>query len=175
MNMGQLDWKGAQRFLHKNRGIVLLILAGLLLLLWPGGGREAESEQLPESPQLGNYEYDLSALEEKLTETLSQVEGAGRTRVVLTLSTTGCVALAENRTRQADTVKTDVVLIRRGSNQEGVVEVERQYPVFLGALVVCEGGGNARIRLELLQAVKALTGLRGEQISICERAGGEVK
>ena len=40
-------------------------------------------------------------------------------------------------------------------------------PSFRGALVVCPGGGNAQVRLELIQAVAALTGLDSNSISVC--------
>ena len=175
MNLKNLDWRAAQTFLRKNRYIALVILAGLLLLLWPSGSADKEREPQMESAFAGSCEYDLSELEQKLTDTLAQVKGAGQTQVLLTLSTTGQVRLAENRSQEGETMKTDVVILRRGANQEGVTEVERQYPVFLGALVVCEGGGDPNIKLELLQAMKALTGLRAEQISICEKTGGEGK
>ena len=52
------------------------------------------------------------------------------------------------------------------------MEVAQQYPAFLGALVVSNGGGDPQVKLDLLQAVKALTGLGSDQISICERSGG---
>ena len=35
-----------------------------------------------------------------------------------------------------------------------------------GALVVCEGGGSAAVRLELTRALSALTGLSSEKIAI---------
>ena len=173
MNLKNLNWSAAQTFLRRNRYIVLVILAGLLMLLWPDGRSDVRPKEEAMPAAAGSCEYDLSALEQKLTGTLSQIKGAGRTHVVLTLSSTGRVRLAENRSEAGDDLKTDVILVKRGSGQEGVVEVERQYPVFLGALVVCEGGGNAGVKLELLQAVKALTGLRAEQISICEKTEGE--
>ena len=36
----------------------------------------------------------------------------------------------------------------------------------MGALVVCEGGGSAAVRLELTRALSALTGLSSEKIAI---------
>ena len=163
----QLNWKAVQQFVQKNRYAALIILLGLFLLLWPFGGRtdsgdSAQSGKTDCIPGASGYEYNLTDLEEKLTKVLSQIRGAGETQVILTLSSTG-------------SVETEVVIVKNGSNQEGVVEVEQQYPTFLGALVVCEGGGNAQVKLEMLQAVKALTGLSSDQISICERSGGDPK
>ena len=176
----QLNWKAVQQFVQKNRYAALIILLGLFLLLWPfGGGTDsgdsAQSGKTDCIPGASGYEYNLTDLEEKLTKVLSQIRGAGETQVILTLSSTGSVVLAENQTSEDGSVETEVVIVKNGSNQEGVVEVEQQYPTFLGALVVCVGGGTAQVKLEMLQAVKALTGLSSDQISICERSGGDPK
>ena len=174
----QLNWKVVQQFVQKNRHAALVILVGLLLLIWPLGGSrssQSRSEGSESTEKVNKYEYNLTDLEEKLEDVLSQIQGAGETQVILTLSSTGSVALAENQTSEDGAVKTEGVLVKNGSNQEDVVEVEQQYPAFLGALVVCEGGGNAQVKLEMMQAVKALTGLSSDQISICERSGGDTK
>lgn len=172
--MKAFQWKKEDivRLLQTNRWTALLLLVGLVLLLWPSGGGGTNSDP-PQADQRQVYEYQLEELEEKLTEALSQVEGAGKTEVVLTLDSTGSVELAENQTSRDGTVETQVVVVKTGSNQEGVVEVAQQYPSFLGALVVSDGGGDPQVKLNLLQAMKALTGLSSDQISICERSGGK--
>ena len=153
--------KAVLQFFQKNRWTALLLLVGLALLLWPTG-RTGDNSTPAATEQRQQYEYDLESLEEKLADTLSQVDGAGKTQVVLTLATTGSVELAENQTSKDGSVETQV----------DVVEVAQQYPAFLGALVVSDGGGDPQVKLDLLQAVKALTGLGSDQISICERSGG---
>lgn len=171
--MKGFTWNGKAvlQFFQKNRWTALLLLVGLALLLWPTGGT-GEKNAPAEHDRGQQYEYDLERLEEKLAESLSQVDGAGRTQVVLTLASTGSVELAENQTSKDGSVETQVVVVKEGTNQEGVVEVTQQYPAFLGALVVSDGGGDPQVKLNLLQAVKALTGLGSDQISICERSGG---
>lgn len=171
--MKGFQWKKEDvvRFFQANRWTVLLLLVGLVFLLWPSGGSQ-ESDVQTQSDRRQGYEYNLAALEEKLTDALSQVEGAGNTQVVLTLASTGSVELAEHQTSEDGSVETEVVVIKTGSNQEEVVEVAERYPTFLGALVVSDGGGDPQVKLRLLQAIKALTGLGSDQISICERSGG---
>ena len=56
-----------------------------------------------------------------------------------------------------------------GSGTEEAVSVKTIYPEFQGALVVCQGAGNASVKLEVLKAVSAITGLSSDQISICQR------
>ena len=40
------------------------------------------------------------------------------------------------------------------------------YPQFRGALVVCQGGGDPAVRLAVIEAVSALTGLGSDKISV---------
>lgn len=174
MKIKQLNWNGVQEFFKKNRYAALIILLGLLLLIWPFGGKDSGSQKESKTAdQASTYEYNLTELEAKVTNALSHIQGAGKTEVILTLSSTGTAELAQNKTSKDGSVETNVVVVKNGTNQEDVVEVEQQYPVFLGALVVCEGGDDAQVKLEMIQAVKALTGLSSDQISICERSGGD--
>ena len=47
--------------------------------------------------------------------------------------------------------------------------VEETGPQFQGALVVCDGGNNPTVKLQVLNGVAALTGLGADQISISQR------
>lgn len=47
-----------------------------------------------------------------------------------------------------------------------VIRTEPETQRFEGALVVCEGGGDAAVRLQLTKALSALTGLSSEKIAI---------
>ena len=58
--------------------------------------------------------------------------------------------------------------VGRGSGSQEVVPLQTLAPEFRGALVVCPGGGDPRVRLTLTQAVSALTGLGTDRISVCE-------
>ena len=128
----------------------------------PPGGAPAREE---------GASFDLDAFEEKLERTLSQVEGAGETRVVLTLDGGSRQVLARNQDREADGGSSNtVVTVGKGSGTQEVVPLQTVAPRFRGALVVCPGGGNPQVRLKLIEAVSALTGLGSDRISVC--AGG---
>ena len=61
-----------------------------------------------------------------------------------------------------------VVTIGGGSAGEVVVPLQTLAPDFRGALVVCPGGNDPQVKLRLLEAVSALTGLSSHRISVCE-------
>ena len=164
----KVQWKPEQlwKLLDKYKYVLLALTAGVVLLLWPAGEKEKPA---PDVPQDAAEDFDLAALEEKLSRTLSQVEGAGRVTVTLTLkSGMEQVPVTDRATSSGE---------RENRTEEKTVVVGtgsvrlRRYPVFQGALVVCEGADQAQVRLAMTQAVSALTGLGTDRITICKGTG----
>lgn len=142
----------------------LLILAvGILLLALP----EGEMSHTPEINAVQSQEFDLEQFERKLADILSRVEGAGQTQVVLTLDAGSRTLLAQDQKRAADgEISQEVVTVGRGSGEQEVVTLQTVSPSFRGAVVVCPGGDDPQVRLELIQAVTALTGLGADRIAV---------
>lgn len=160
--------EAAQRWKGRKYSYVLLAAAvGIVLLLLPAGGRDS-----PEAPaREEGAAFDLDAFEEKLERALSQIEGAGTARVVLTLDGGSRQVLARNQERDGKGGDSNtVVTVGKGSSAQEVVPLQTVAPKFRGALVVCPGGGNPSVRLKLIEAVSAVTGLGSDRISVC--AGG---
>ena len=59
-----------------------------------------------------------------------------------------------------------VLTVNRGSGRQEVVVTRRMYPVYQGAVVVCQGAGDSRVRLTVVDAVSVLTGLSSDKISV---------
>ena len=157
-------WKGA---LGKYSYVLLVMAVGVVLLLLPSGGRDSPEEPAREEEAA----FDLEAFEKKLEAALSQIEGAGETRVVLTLDGGSRQVLARNQDRDGEGGGSNtVVTVGKGSSQQEVVPLQTVAPEFRGALVVCPGGGDDRVRLKIIESVSALTGLGADRISVC--AGG---
>ena len=155
-------WKGA---LERYKYALLVLAAGLLLLALPlGGGAGGGESQTARAPE---QEFDLEAFEEKLALALSRIDGAGEARVVLTLDGGERRVLAQDQDRDGEGYATSTVTLSRGSGQQEVVALQTVAPSFRGALVVCPGGGDPQVRLELAQAVASLTGLGADRITIC--------
>lgn len=154
-------WK---QTLNRYKYALVVVAAGLCLLLLPTGGDGGA----PAPPAEGES-FDLAGFEARLEEVLSRVEGAGDTRVVLTLRSDGLRVLAQDSRRDKDgSITTDVVTVGKGTGAQEVVEIQTYFPQFQGALVVCPGGENPQVRLHLTTALSALTGLGADKISICK-------
>lgn len=152
--------------------VLLVIAAGIFILLWPSGEKSEKTDgQAAAGLTGGEEDFSVEALEEKLNETLSKVEGAGHVTVVLTVKQgMERVLAADEKITDSDSQRSkesETVIISTGGGDEAVL-ITQHYPVFQGALVVCEGGDDPQVRLLLTQAVAALTGLGSDRITICK-------
>ena len=143
---------------------------GTCLLLLPemGSGEDAQSV-----PTFGAMEeFSLEEVEQKLSDTLSQIDGAGRVSVMLTLKAGPRQILAQDGQKKEEDggsdLTTTTVVISKGSGQQETVLLQQISPQYQGALVVCPGGENPTVKLQLVEAVSALTGLGADKISICK-------
>jgi len=168
--MKDIEWlKRATAALGKYKYVLLVVLVGAVLLLWPAG--EPEGQEAPADTVREDL-FRVGQMEERLEKALSQVEGAGKTTVVLTLrdgprqvlAQDGSADQQEGRTSR----ETSTILLSKGSGQQEPAVVQELGPVYQGALVVCPGGDDPRVKLALCEAVSALTGLGADKISICK-------
>lgn len=160
-----------KELLKRYQAVLLVLAVGLALLLWPqsgSGAAQSETEQTQSSSVSSTTDFSVEALEQRLSAALSQIQGVGECTVVLTLESGAREVLATDQNGEEQ----ETVVISTGSGQQQTVTVQQISPQFQGALVVCAGGGDPKVKLQVLQAVEALTGLNANQISICEGTGG---
>lgn len=68
--------------------------------------------------------------------------------------------------RRSESVEEKTVILSRSNAYNEPAIVSTAYPVFQGALIVAEGGGDAKICYQLSAAVSALLGLGADQITV---------
>lgn len=167
------DAKAAEyirKLTDKYKYILLPAVLGLLLLLWPS---EDSSSQPVEKPEQLTLQVDVSDLESRLADTLTQIRGVGKVRVVLTIKSgyetvylfNEDRTITENTSGYTDSRKSTLVRQGTGSGADPIVS-KILYPVFQGALVVCQGADSSQVRLQVTEAVRALTGLAANNIVI---------
>lgn len=165
------DVKKIWECLNRYKLVLLVLAAGVLLLLWPAGDAKS-ARRAGEGQAAPGPDFDLEGLEAKLERVLSKIDGAGEVTVALTVrdGVEQVYAADESFTKDGNGQERqrETVVISTGSGTEEVVPVQQRYPAFQGAVVVCQGGGSAEIRLLVTQAVAALTGLGTDRISVCK-------
>lgn len=145
--------------------ILLVIVAGILLLMIPTG-EKSENKGLAESQQ--QIDHELQSLEQKLESILSRIQHAGRVDVMLSVKESSHKVLAYDTKKSRDQTEYDTVIVSQGSGVQQPVVLHEIYPTFQGALIVCGGGDNPAVKLQIVEAVRALTGLSADRISVCK-------
>ena len=116
---------------------------------------------------------DYNEIVEPLTPQLRAIDGVGELRLMLTVDSGTKRELAQDTTAERSGSedmkrKSETVVVGTGSGTQEVVVTNRVYPRYVGALVVCEGGGSAGVRLAVTQAVSALTALPSDKITVLQ-------
>ncbi len=103
-------------------------------------------------------------------EILGKISGVGKVDVMLSLHSGGERVLAQDSSlrysgsvQSPDSYERSTQPVTDGG---GVVVTKETCPQYRGALVVCEGGGDDGVRLQVAKAVSALTGLGSDRIAV---------
>ena len=118
--MDKRKWETAAAFVKNNLWLLLMLLAGLSLLLLPGGDAGKKSGE----------DGDLATVQEqRLSDILSHMKGVGEAKVLLA---------------------------EKPGRDQG----------FSGAVIICSGAEDPGVRLRIVEAVSAFTGLGSNRIVV---------
>lgn len=140
------------------------VLAMLLLLLselLPGSSTQKTAVSAAQTVAVSQYQ---TRLEQQLEGLISQLQGAGRTTVMVTL-TTGEETVYAVDTQTGDLQQETHVLLRDGS-----ALAETTYlPQVCGVAVLCEGGGDVRVAARITELLHSLLDLPTNRICVEQR------
>ncbi len=168
--------------------IVFVGFAGILLLLASELIKlpEKEAEQTSEETTQTEYNY-AQDIEKRLSDIVSSIEGAGKTKVMVTLENgveSVYAADGRNTSERTSEEKNEgieineksseeseyIILQSNGNRDEGLV-IKVIQPKIRGVAIVCEGGDSAYVRQHVMQAVTAVLDIGASRVSISRMAG----
>lgn len=164
--MKELLQRAAEVVQRKKYGMTLLIVAaGVALMLLPGTSEDAGEKQTAQNTE----DFSLEETQAQMEKLLSRIEGTGKLQLMLTLKSGSRLRLAEDQDETANqeetSRRTETVTVSRGGSED-VVITQQMYPIYQGAVVVCQGADQAAVRLAVTEAVSALTGLSSDRITV---------
>lgn len=160
------SWKyKIPQWTKKYKYAVLVFLIGLGLLLIP-----TEKSTPDKVDEVEQQSTPALTLEESLTNILRMLDGAGEVKVLLTIASGEEFLYQTNDTNKSSQNSTDIKLetVTVTDSQRNETGLIRQInpPVYLGAIVLCQGADNPTVRLAITQAVSKITGLGADKISV---------
>ncbi len=140
-----MEWMKKLRAI-KGLPLLLLGIAAGILLLWIGGqgGEEREETNAVQSVSLNEF---TEQEQRRLAILLDSIVGVSQVKVCLTLE-------------RGDAGVT--------GNRDGESYTAQRPPEIAGCVVVCRGGGDAKIQLAIISVVCALYGLPSSRVSVQE-------
>lgn len=156
--------------------VLLLFFIGLAALLLS----ELQSEDYIAAETTTRAADSMSAdeytarLEERLTSIVSAVEGAGETRVMVTLESGSEQIYLYNSdygediqpsSRSSYEQNREYVIIGDGEDENGIV-VRVVEPKVRGVAIVCEGGGSDTVKQQIVETVTALLDISSASVSV---------
>lgn len=151
-------------FLRQYRYVILVIAIGLVLMSIPGRQEDRNTPLEPDPVQT------CRDIQSELEQILSQIQGVGKVRVLLTESA-GELTLYERSEDSTygevtDSTRTEpIILTDENRAQQGLIQ-QVIPPVYQGAVIVCQGGNQATVQLAVVDAVSDVTGLTADKITV---------
>lgn len=179
----------------KKEKIVIFFLLGVFFLLiatpvsdLTGNRKKQKStntgtDQQTQQKKIQERDAYITALENKLEQTIEGMEGAGKVDVMITLKDTGEKILDKNQPYESEEETNteenkeskknriqnnqETVLVETEGNTEPII-VRELYPDIEGVVVVCEGGDNSALTVKIKEAVQALFSIDAHKIVVCK-------
>ena len=162
-----MDMKKVSGFLKKYRYAAIILLLGIGLMLIPSRSDRDKGEPSASTPAVTQGYRDIAG---ELTQILSQIQGVGSVKVMLTVSTgeQTVYQVDENistNENSSSVHKETVIITDSDRQQQGLIQFVKP-PTYLGAIIVCQGADQPGVKLAVLDAVGKITGLGSNQISV---------
>lgn len=142
-----------------------------------------------DSPKKENQETQISAndyvktLEDNIKSLISAIDGAGKSKVLITLESSSqniyateqkknseAVEDRENETiskkRESSDFETKYIKIKDENGAEKPISVTQIQPTIKGVVVVCDGGDNPAVQEKIINAVKTALNITSKRVYV---------
>lgn len=162
---------------------LLALTAGVLLLLVGNSLFPSEEKSDAEPPPVETEKESIGSggeteLERRMAQILSQIEGAGNVKVMLTFSMAEQKIVAQEEKREESSTEesgksteslrteTSVVMLEDGRGSLSPLVLSETAPTVEGVVIVAEGGGNPTVCAALNSAAQALLDVPAHKIAV---------
>ena len=156
---------------------VLAVIGVLCLKYKPATSNKSTSDSVAAGGYyVSSIDY-CNTLEQKLASVLSNIEGVGNVKVMVTLSSSLELVLANSTELKSNssngstinnsyTVDVSTPILIDSDTGETPLVVKEILPKISGVLVVCKGADNVKTKLDIVQAIKSLTNINSSNIQV---------
>lgn len=174
-----MDKNGFLNFLRKDskklRADLIAVLATGVVLIIIGntffGPTDSTTEKITAIQNSETSQGDTDEqLEKRLAEVFSEIEGAGKVKVMLTLKAgTEIIVAEEEKIKESNDgvdMENSVVILSQGNGVEKPLILKEKYPEVEGIIIVAEGGDDFLVKEALSKGAQALLNVPAHKVEI---------
>lgn len=159
---------------------ILLIVIVMLAIFFASSSTGTIPEPQTQQPSV-SQDVSLDSIEQKLKQTLANIDGAGRVEVMITYESSAEIVPAISVDTQTTTTtdksqdgssttntenKQHEIVTISGSNGSSALVLREESPKVKGVLVIAEGADDIGVRLSLLSAVQTILNISPDQVDV---------
>ncbi len=169
-------------------GAVGIVVLGIWGSTFVGGSGGTGGKATP-APSATPTDTDASQVEEKLGQTLSAINGAGKVEVMITYESGPEIVPAVNQDRQSTDTQEDAtsggqrsnatvnesqktVTVQGAEGSEPLI-IKELNPEVRGVVIVAEGAGDLAVRMDLMRAAQTVLNVPLERVEVFEMKRSE--
>lgn len=153
----------------KNIEIIVAVIAVVVMLVIYfstkiniGSSSTNKNDKDSLKQQLDNY---CTRMEVQLTTTISSIKGAGETKIIINWESSVEIVIAYITSTGSNSSTSAPQVIQNNGNSEPIV-LKELYPKALGVIIVCQGGNNVSVKLDIINAVSTLLNITPDKICV---------
>lgn len=168
-------FKSLSERIKNNKWIAVIFIIGIGLMLLPAEKNTAKSE--PQKVSEESFAEYKSNMENDLRKIISDIKGAGKVSVMITLGDNGNTYFATDETdstserngEKSREKQTRHILKSVASNVDEPLVRGKTPPQISGVLICAEGADDAKVKNNIVCAVEALVGVKSHRVEVLER------
>jgi len=156
-----------KRMRHKEFIIAGIAVLVMLILYFStcsssflGGANTSPEEHVP-----NDTECRLRRIERQLTEAVVRVNGVSNAIVIINWESTMELVIA-HITQENQNSSSQTPILTQGGGHSRPIIIQEIYPKVIGVLIVADGVQDARVRVDIINAVVTLLNVRPAQVAI---------
>ncbi len=155
-------------------GIALIFLSDLSFMK----NNKNSSEDITNQESISTNEY-ITGLENKLSEIIKNIDGAGNVKVMVTLESSekSVYAVAEKtdldinqnveqQSSEKTSYQSDIIIVENENGNKTALKETTLQPQVKGVAVVCSGGDKPSVQNEIMQMVSTVLGVSSNRVCV---------
>ncbi len=152
--------------------ILALVVVAIIMLNTAGTKKTSTVCSASNSNYTTSLEY-IKQIEAKLNDVVGGIKGAGKTKVMISISSSPELSLAKNIEEKTvstssgttTTVSAEPIIVGSGSDSTPLV-LKETLPEINGVIVVSEGAKDVKIKLDIILAVSTALGVNSNIVEV---------